>query len=203
VAAAVLSAALATAMGCGGSGGNNDQGIVFRATGMFRGLENIDETEITCTEPSIETAIVDLSWELRLSMRAFPDRNDPFADPCGGYIALQNNLTQLNINVQRINIRYEVPGASIPIPDQPIPAGPTIPPASSPVVLPSGLPNLLYVQLNEQLVPNVIMVFLNQNVDRLPATPYFMTAFVSATGISDTGEEYTTNEVGYDFTVVP
>src|SRR5262245_18051166 len=101
-AAGIVSAALAAAMGCGGSGGNNDQGIVFRATGIFRGPEQIDE-RITCTEPNTDNSIVDAAFELSLSrVPAFPDRFNPFGDPCGGYIAMENNLAQLNINVQSV-----------------------------------------------------------------------------------------------------
>ena len=196
-----LVAALGVA-GCGGSGGNNDQGIVFRAVGTFRGLESIELGRITCTEPTVQNAIIDQSFTLDIGVvESFPDRNDPFADPCGGYIALENNLESLAINVQEIVIRYEVPGAAIQVPDNSISFGQRILPASSDQQTTSGQANLIFAELVGQLVPANIIVFLNQNVNLLPATPYLMNAFITARGQSDTGENYETNEIGYTFTI--
>jgi hypothetical protein len=205
VAARLVAVALAaTAVACGGSGGNNDQGIVFTATGLWRAVEQIDE-RITCTVPlSTDNALPDTSFTLSLSgVQAFPDRSSPIGDPCGGWIGLQNNLTSLNINVQQILVRYEVPGASIQVPDNPVSFGLTLPSTSSDTNPASGQPGLVYAQLVGQIVPAPIMVFLNQNVDRLPATPYFMNVFITASGQSQTGDNYTTNEIGYQLTIVP
>jgi hypothetical protein len=35
----------------------------------------------------------------------------------------------------------------------------------------------------------------------LPAPPYILNAFLVASGQSDTGERYVTNELGYTFTI--
>lgn len=190
------------AAGCGGSGGNNDQGIVFRAVGTYRGLESIELGRITCTEPTEQSAIVDTSYTLDIgTVVDFPNRNDPFADPCGGYIALENNLETISINVQEIVIRYEVPGAAIQVPDHSVSFGQRILPSSSDQQTPSGRANLLFAELVGQIVPRTIIVFLNQNVNLLPASPYIMNAFITARGQSDTGETYETNEIGYTFTI--
>ncbi len=196
---------LATALvvaGCGGSGGNNDQGIVFRAVGTFRGLESIELGRITCTEPTVQNAIIDTAFTLDIgTVIDFPNRFDPFADPCGGYIALENNLEFVSINVQEIVIRYEVPGAAIQVPDHSVTFGQRIQPASSDQQTTSGQPNLIFAELVGQIVPRNIIVFLNQNVNLLPSTPYLMNAFITARGQSDTGETYETNEIGYTFTI--
>lgn len=200
--AVVGSLAALVAGGCGGSGGNNDQGIVFRAVGTYRGLESIELGRITCTEPTVENAIIDTSFDLDISsVDSFPDRFDPNADPCGGYIALENNLTNLAINVQEIVIRYDVPGAAIQVPDHSISFGQRIQPSSSQQQTTSGQANLIFAELVGQLVPRTIIVFLNQNVNLLPETPYIMNAFITARGQSDTGENYETNEIGYTFTI--
>ncbi len=196
-------AGLALALGgCGGGGSNNDQGIVFRSTGIYRGLEAIEEDKITCTEPTVSNAIIDTAFTIDLSgMRWFPDRNDPFGDPCGGYIGLQNNLETQSINVQEISIRYEVPGASIAIPSTSVSFGQTILPTSSTVTTPSGQVNLIYAQLVGQIVPRELLVFLNQNSNSLPGTPYEMNAILVARGQSEQGTNYETNEVGYQLTI--
>ena len=190
--------------GCGGSGGNNDQGIVFTANGIFRGLEQIEQDRITCTEPNIGNAIIDSSFTLSIStVIDFPNRNDPRADPCGGYISLQNQLATQSINVQGVDIRYEVPGASIQIPPNPVTFGQRILPASSDVDTPSGQANLIFAELVGQILPRNIVIFMNQNADRLPAPPYLMNIFFTASGQSDNGDRYTTNEIGYQMTIVP
>ena len=187
--------------GCGG-GGDNDQGIVFRAVGIYRGLESIEQGRITCTEPTVQNAIIDSSFTLNISqVDDFPDRFDPFADPCGGYLALENNLQTLAMNVQEVVIRYEVPGAAVQVPDHSISFGQRILPASSQQSTTSGQANLIYAELVGQLIPRTIIIFLNQNVNLLPDSPYIMNAFVRARGQSDTGKNYETNEVGYTFTI--
>jgi hypothetical protein len=202
LAVSILVAALATA-GCGGSGGNNDQGIVFRAVGIYRGLESIELGRITCTEPTVQNAIVDTSFTLDIGTAVdFPNRTDPFGDPCGGYIALENNLDFESMNVQEIVIRYEIPGAGVQLPDHSVSFGQRILPASSETEVTSGQPNLIFAELVGQILPRTHIVFLNQNVNLLPSTPYLLNAFLDAKGQSDTGENYTTNEIGYTFTIV-
>lgn len=199
----LATALLVAAAGCGSGG--NDQGIVFRATGIFRGLESIEQGKITCTEPNVTNAIVDTAFTLSIGPPTldFPNRKDPFADPCGGYIALQNNLTKESMNVQEILIRYEVPGASIQVPPNPVSFGQTILPASSTATTPSGQPNVIFAELVGQIVPRNIIVFLNQYTNRLPATPYLMNVFMVARGQADDGTRYQTNEIGYQLTIVP
>lgn len=200
-----LACALALVAGCGGSGGNNDQGIVFRATGMFRTQTNITPDRITCTEPiTVESAISDTTGTISLSTTDFyPNRIDPVGDPCGGQMALQNSLTSQAINVQFITVRYEVAGAAVQVPTTVVNTGITIsPPTCETCQFSSGQPGLVFVLLNGGIVPQEIVTFLNQNVNRLPATPYTMNVFLTASGQSDQGTNYESNEIGYTLTVV-
>jgi len=199
-AAALLLLSLA---GCGGGGGNNDQGVVFRATGMFRGREQIDQGRITCTIPNVSDALVDAAYDLSLSqVIAFPNRAQVIANPCGGFIGLQNNLDEQSINVQEISITYEIPGATVAIPPTSVTFGQTILPATSDQETQSGQPNLVYSQLQGQIVPRNLIVFLNVNANRLPATPYLMNVFLVARGQSDDGTNYESNQIGYQLTMV-
>lgn len=196
---------LALVAGCGGSGGNNDQGIVFRATGIFRTQTNITPERITCTEPiTVESSISDTTGTISLSTTDFyPNRVDPVGDPCGGQLALQNSLTSQSINVQFVTVDYEVAGAAVDVPTYVINTGITIQsPTCEDCLFSSGQPGLAFVLLNGGLVPQEIITFLNQNVNRLPATPYQMNLFITASGQSDQGTNYETNEIGYTITVV-
>lgn len=192
-------------LGCGGSGGadgNNDQGIVFSAVGFVRGPQSVTSTQVRCTQPTTQNSIVDTAFVINLNtQRWFPDRNDPAGDPCGGYIALQNNLSVQAINVQEITVRYEIPGAGIPIPENSISMGLRINPTTSLEQASSGQVNLVYTQLEGQMLPAQFLTFLDQNSNNLPATPYAMNAFFRARGQSDDGTRYTTNEIGYQFTI--
>ncbi len=192
-------------VGCGGSGGadgNNDQGIVFRAVSFVRGPESIDDNQIRCTEPTTQNAIIDSAWVIRLDDQTFfPNRNDPFGNPCGGYIALENNLFEMAINVQEITVQYEIPGAGISPPENSISSGIRVNPTNTLDESSSGQPNLVYAQLVGQMLPEQIMTWLEQNRNVLPATPYSMNAFFRARGQADNGTRYTTNEIGYQFTI--
>ena len=192
-------------MGCGGSGGadgNNDQGIVFRAVSFVRGPESIDADQIRCTEPTTQNAIVDSSWVISLTQQSFyPNRNDPFGNPCGGYIALENNLATMAINVQEITVEYEIPGAGITPPENSISFGLRINPTTSLDESSSGQVNLVYSQLVGQMLPEQMITWLDQNQNVLPSTPYSMNAFFRARGQADNGTRYTTNEIGYQFTI--
>ncbi len=191
-------------VGCGGSGGDgdNDQGVVFRAVGFVRGPESVDEDRIRCTEPTTQNAIIDSSWVVTLGQQEFfPDRNDPFGDPCGGYIALENNLATMAMNVQEITVQYEIPGASRTPPENSISFGLRINPTSSMEESSTGQVNLAYSQLVGQMIPEQMMIWLEQNQNSLPATPYSMNAFFRARGQADNGTRYTTNEIGYQFTI--
>jgi hypothetical protein len=198
-----LVVALGLFIGCGGSGGNNDQGIVFRATGIFRTLTSVSGGTITCTDPiTTAQAITDSAGRISLSStRFYPDRNDGVADPCGGYVGLQNNLSQQSVNAQFASVRYEVPGSAVQVPDNPVNVGLTVPPPSCEDCTSSGLPGLAYLPLVQQLVPEPIIAFLNQFQNQLPTPPYQMNVFVTVSGQSDQGTNYTTNEIGYTITV--
>jgi len=202
-AALVAALGLAGVVGCGGGSGNkNDQGVSFLATGTFRGQQSIQNGMIQCVVPNASNAILDSSFTLNITQsKQFPDPEDPFADPCGVFIGLQNNLLGQGINVQEVAVRYEVPGAAVSVPEHSITVGQHIDSADSTIGTPSGQSNLIFLPLDGQILPQTIVVFLNQNVNRLPAAPYVLNVFLEARSQSDNGTNYTSNELGYQLTI--
>ncbi len=187
---------------CGG-GGNNDQGIVFTATGVFRGPEAIEDGQIRCQEPTVQNAIIDTAFTLDISRTIdFPDRNNPLADPCGGYIGLQNNLATQSILVSEVAFHYEIPGAAIAIPTHSVSTGLRINSASSTAEASSGQSNLVFAEMVGQIIPAQMINFLNQNANLLPAVPYTLNVFMMAQGQADSGANYTSNELGYTITII-
>lgn len=199
-----LGCVLALVAGCGGSGGNNDQGIVFRAGGIFRTQTNVSSGTITCTEPTVGSATIsDTAGTISLrNTLYYPNRTAADGDPCGGQLALENNLTSQSINVQFVTIDYDVPGAAVDVPTNPLNTGITIPPPTcEDCLFSSGQPGLVFLSLVQQLVSAETIAFLNQNVNRLPATPYTMNVYVTASGQSDQGTNYESNTIGYTISV--
>jgi hypothetical protein len=198
----VLACVLALVAGCGGSGGNNDQGIVFRAGGTFRTLTSIAGGVVTCTEPAtLDGVISDVSGTISLFGTPEYPNGDPDRDPCGGKLALINSLVSQSINVQFVTIEYEVPGAAVAVPPGRVDVGLVVPSPSCQDCTNTGQPGLVYLSLFGRLVSAETMGFLQNNVNRLPATPFQMNLSITASGQSDQGTNYETNAVGYTITV--
>ncbi len=194
-------------LGCGGGGDpDGDPGLVFRATGFVRGPENLGgvpgSAQISCTQPTVENAIADTAFAINLeTTRFFPDRGSLGGNPCGGYMGLVNALSQMALNVEEIAVRYEIPGAAIAIPENSITVSVQINPSGSEEDAASGQTNLVYSQLLGQMLPEQMIAFLNLNANDLPSVPYAMNAYFQARGRAVNGARYTTNEVGYQFTI--
>src|SRR5262249_725827 len=124
-----------------------------------------------------------------------------FGDPCGGWLALQNNLSSQSINVTEISFRYDIPRAAIQVGPWSMSTGQTILPPGSTNNSPSGQAHVTFIQMLGNIVPQPIITQLNQDANRLPATPYVMNVFIVARGQSDQGTNYETNEIGYTITV--
>src|SRR5581483_5402719 len=114
VVAAVL---MSLAVGRPASADNNPNGTAFRAVGWFKGKGNITSDSIQCEVPTIANAIADGAFAAGLwntygvQTLYFPDINNPFTNPCGGWIQLQNNLLAQAIQLERIDLTYRIPGA--------------------------------------------------------------------------------------------
>ena len=183
------------AVGCGGDG-SNDQGISFRAVGIFTG----DATEQKCTAPTTDKAIADQGIALQLS-DPFLEQGYPNAATvfflCRGYIWLQNDLFNQAIVVDRIDFEYEIPGARISIPSSSAPIGVVIRPANTKDQNPFGQLNVYLGHLQGQMVPSRVIFFLRQNQPSLPTLPYVTIVHITARGHTDSGEKVVSNEIRY------
>jgi len=96
---------------------NNPNGMVFRAVGWFSGKGQVTATSISCEVPTTTNAIGDGVFEFGLwntygvPTLFFPDRNNPFGNPCGVWLQLQNNLLDQAIQIDHIALRYKILGA--------------------------------------------------------------------------------------------
>ncbi len=200
-------------VGCGSN--DNDQGISFRAVGIFQGEAQEDQ----CQVPVVDNAIGDpgISVPLNSSLvdGGYPDSHSPLSF-CRGFLQLDNNLgferrdkdgkliEQVGeaINVERIDFEYEIPGARLAIPANSMPTGFRINPFFGPENS-FGRPNTIFVQLDGQLVPSTLVQFLRQNQPSLPQLPYVMIIHIRARGRTDSGELLVSNELRYTVEWLP
>lgn len=184
-------------LGCGNDG-SNDQGVSFRAVGIFQGETQQDRCEVPTTENQITDQSVALPLNSPAVDRGFPDSSS--FSFCRGFIELQNNLFGQAIVVDRIDFEYEIPSARIPIPSNSAPTGLRINPADAdPDQNPNsfGQVNVIFAQLDGQLVPSSLVLFLRQNQPSLPQLPYVMIIHITAHGRTDSGERMVSNEIRY------
>lgn len=201
----IVSVTLFVGLVCTGCGdGNNDQGIAFRAVGLFIG----DVSEQRCTAPTTDQAIADPGISLPIDLPqldlGYPNVSDAFF-LCHGYLWLQNDLFGQAIVVDRIDYTYEVPGARISIPSHSAPVGFRINPADAPedTQNPFGQVNVFLGHLTGQIVPARIISFLRQNEPSLPELPYVMIVHLTARGRTDSGDIIESNEVRYTVEWIP
>jgi len=116
--ATVVGAVLAAMLATGSSrADNNPNGTVFRAVGWFKGKAEITAGQIKCEIPTVTSAIADGAFAMGLwntfgaQTIYFPDPSNPNANPCGGWIQLQNNLLDQAIVLDHIDLRFRIPGA--------------------------------------------------------------------------------------------
>ena len=194
--------------GCGDDGGN-DNGISFRAVGVFRGEQQEDQ----CQVPTVDEAIADQSGSIPLDSPSiddgFPDSNSIFSF-CRGFIWLENNLDRQAIVVDRFDFDYEIPEARIGIPSHSSsvsvrinPADPDGDPETPPPPSPFGAPNVYIGQADSQMVPASLILFLRQNRQVLPQLPYPLIIHIKARGRTDSGETLTANEIRFTIQLTP
>src|SRR3954452_25222672 len=160
----VVAAACLAVVGCGSGGGSNDNGVSFRALGVFQEQEQIAPAVDTfdVKEPQGDTGrIISLS-----NTDLIPNDVNGDGDLDGGYIGVQNLLSGQRINVQGINGEINIPGAHMqnPVARDFVPLSITLGPAV--VAEGEDLSNTSYAQTI--FVSADVMAFLNQNRTLLP-----------------------------------
>ena len=91
--------------------------MAFRAVGWFKGKAEISAGDIKCEIPSVTSAIFEGAFAMGLwntygfQTLMFPDTSNPFANPCGVWIQLQNNMMNQAVVLDRIELKYRIVGA--------------------------------------------------------------------------------------------
>ncbi|NOT54910.1 MAG: hypothetical protein HOP18_09920 [Deltaproteobacteria bacterium] len=186
-------------MGCGSDGGN-DNGVSFRAVGIFQGELDQDK----CTVPNGEDAtITDQSIDISLDSSALSNGYPTGIFFCRGYIWLENLLNGQAIVIDRLDFEYEIPGARISLPSHSSSMVARINPADSEAPTPFAAPNIYIGQPDAQMIPASVVLFLRQNRQVLPALPYPLIVHITARGRTDAGQRVTTNAIRYTVQFTP
>jgi hypothetical protein len=217
---AVLVAVLG--MACPVAADNNPRGIVFRAVGWYKGKAEISENTIRCEIPTTDSAIADGLFNLGMwntfgvRTLAFPDINNPFGNPCGGWIQLQNNLLDQGIQVEQVKVVYKILGARrfrqfVPtlrrfplacrhLRRQTFFAGLRLNPVNSnDPVSGSGAPNVGFLQILPLMSAEMVHCLRAEYVGRAASafTSLSLVARATVIGTSDAGDTFRSNPIPY------
>jgi hypothetical protein len=221
----VVAAVLLTAT-CGvevaSAGSNNPNGAAFRAVGWVRGRSTVSAGVITCEVPTISSAIFEGFFAIGMwntygaQTLFYPDPNQPFANPCGGWMQLQNNLVDQAVVVEELRLKFSIRGANrfrsrvatrnaFPVACRRfrretlfngIRLDPINAVSSSSI---SGAPNVGFVQILPMVSPQLVHCLRDQYA-ALPTSlfaslPLVITA--TAIGTSDSGDRFVANPIRY------
>jgi hypothetical protein len=201
---------------------NNPNGMVFRAVGWFKGAGTASGTTVSCTVPTVSSAVQDGVFAMGLwntfgeQTLLFPDLGNGQADPCGAFMQLQNNLIDQSIQVDHVTLHYKIPGARrfrqfVPARNQfPIACrqlrnetlfvGAIINPVNSTLdTSGSGAPNTVFVQMIPLVTPQLINCLRGQYAPLSTDLYTSLSLVIRATvfGQSDSGDTFQTNPISY------
>ena len=201
---------------------NNPNGMAFRAAGWFRGKSQTSAEGITCEIPTVASAIADGSFETGLwntfgfPTIYFPDLNNPFGNPCGVWVQLQNNLLNQAIQVDHIALHYKILGArrfrqfvparnGFPIAcrqlrNDTLFIGAVINPINSDLDQSgSGRPNVTFMQMIPFVSPQLISCLRDQYAPLSTDLFTSLSLVIRATvfGVSDDGDTFKANPINY------
>ncbi len=222
----ILVGVLASMMMAGVVPAAADDSLVFRALGFYQGEADISEGSITCEVPNIQAAFVDNGFSMGMwnsfgtPTMSFPDINNPFGNPCGGWIQLRNAMLVNGINLTRVELKLRISGAGRFKNQVPTRKGFPLacrefskvkfytgarldPVDSDTTVSNSGAPNVAFVQLVPMISPQLVNCLRGQytslSTDELSSLPLIIRA--KAVGRADDGSSYVTNTIQYTLTL--
>lgn len=197
----------------------------FQALGWLAGEAQISEQGIRCQIPTVAAAITDGSFQMGLwntfgePTILFPNPNAGFANPCGGWMQLQNNLIDQGMMLERIVFRYKIPGArrfrqfvptrkNFPVACRDLRRetrfmSARLNAANSNSTTPAGAPNVAIVN-PVPMVNTALIHCLRGQYAPLPTDVYTSLPLViraQAFGTTDLGEAVTSNVVLYSLTL--
>ena len=186
-----LAIIVVSGVSCGGTAGNNDQGVSFTLLGFFAGVPSDPCGEEPGAVSGVEVGVSEA---------------DESNSGVSSVLGLQNNLSGQFIRTQRVFLKYFVPDSSLQPPNTNVPASRVIAPfvsADSEGSFDSSLPdsfgdeeiscNRAYVRAN--VITAEVRNFLNINRSSLPEFPYTLIVTATVSGVTSSGETHDTNEV--------
>ena len=203
-------------------GDNNPNGMSFRAVGWFKGKAEISAGDIKCDIPNVSGAISEGAFAMGIwntygfQTLMFPDTSNPFGNPCGVWVQLQNNLIDQAINLERIELRFRIAGArrfrssvdtvrqfpracrqfrrdTLFIGNRLNPINSTQDTSSS------GAPNVAFIEMLP-MASNQLIQCLRAEYAPLPTTTFASLPLVvkaTAVGVSDSGDTFRANPIAY------
>jgi hypothetical protein len=201
---------------------NNPNGMSFRAVGWFKGKAEISAGDIKCEIPSTTSAISDGAFAIGLwntygfATLMFPDTSNPFGNPCGVWIQLQNNMINQAVVLDHIELAFRIPGArrfrrsvntarQFPVAcrefrHDTLWVGTRINPVNSTEdTSSSGAPNVAFIEMLP-FVSNETIQCLRAQYGPLPTTTFASLPLVikaTAVAISDSGDTFRSNSIAY------
>lgn len=186
---------------CGGGGGSNDNGVSFRALGVFQEIQE-QVAPAADTLPNPDNAPGDSGRLISLATTlTVPDDQNNDGDLDGGFLGVRNDLAQENVNVTGVTVEIFIPGAVLgnPVVTDFVPMAVSL--GKALVAEGETATNIAFVQT--LYVQPDVMAFLNQNQTLLPPTPFTMNVVMTITAISDSGDTFDSNEFTYTVSVLP
>lgn len=188
----VFLASLVSSCGDGGSR------LAFRALGLFVESENTGPDTAPTLDSSPDTGrTVSLSNPNSSGSTLEPqipnDQNGD-GDADGGFLALENLLVTEGIGQFRARFEYSILGAGVTVPADVL----DFPGRLEPVGEGAAERSVGFFQI--VMVKPDLFAFLNQNRSQFPPFPFEMTILMTVTGLTDSGEDFTTEEIRYTVT---
>ncbi len=188
----VVSTLAGGVLGCGGSS-NNDQGTSFLALGWY--IE-VDDEVVPVGHASLALGT---DTPTLFTDDVFGDGRQTFL-----LMGLQNRLTSQFLRLQRTDCSYEIQGSDpgFQIPNDSTAISFLLGPQTTDAATSEDenvLPQVVFYPVD--LITTDIYAFLNNNRSHFPELPFNMTVTCTATGITQAGDELTTNTINFPITM--
>ena len=217
-----IGAVLVAMLVAAGSATAGEDGLVLRALGIYQGKAEVSDEGIKCEIPTVTGAIVNNTFNMGLwntygfQTLFYPDINNPFANPCGGWLQVRNNLLTQGMTLEKVQVQYGIVGARRYRDQVPTRKGWPVQCArmkrqviftgaymdafgSDNSSSSSGAPNVAFAQLLP-IVPTDVIHCLRDNYAPLPTSTFTNLPIkirMVGVGRSDAGEVYRTNPVKF------
>lgn len=196
--------------------------LSLRANGWYAGKGDISDGSIKCDVPSVSTAIPSPTaafglWNtFGVPSIFFPDTNNPYAAPCGGWLQLTSSLAYSGITIDRVQLRLRIPGtrpawayvptrnafptACRPLRRATIFTSARLAPSTASIgQSSSGAPNTAFVRILPMIPAGLLECLRSQYAAVPPDMLQSLSVVVVATavGTTDTGQRIRANPVAY------